>query len=357
MKITIITPFDSANFGAFLQAYCLKMKLESMGHQVRHMRTRDQQYLKNLYYSSKPQRKKDILFYWRFKQKKAYGQRKMALFQKDQQVFQIAETQKGTDMFILGSDEIWNIQQKVFRQDYFWGIGLHPAVAYAVSIGNADMSLFQEEPRFMHAVQQLNRVLVRDVRTKQFAEAASVTADIVCDPTMLVPVDSYGQELEDSYIRQHRCFLVYAYYVTPRERKAIQNYAKRHKMKTVSACFWHGWCDYQCECGPLQFSSLIRQCHAVFTTTFHGSIFSILNRANFVSVPISQKTNLLLEQFDLENRLLEEQVFSEKGLTEILDGQTIDFACVEEKISLIRADSTAKLQEAIDSVFGGRNVI
>ena len=36
MNVLVITPFDSSNYGAFLQAYCLKRKLESMGHTVAH---------------------------------------------------------------------------------------------------------------------------------------------------------------------------------------------------------------------------------------------------------------------------------------------------------------------------------
>lgn len=70
MKITVITPFDSSNFGAFLQAYCLKMQLENMGYTVNHLLTREPDYITNLYYKSRPTSKKEFVFWWKFEKKK-----------------------------------------------------------------------------------------------------------------------------------------------------------------------------------------------------------------------------------------------------------------------------------------------
>lgn len=353
MRITVITPYDSSNFGAFLQAYCLKAQLEKMGHTVRHIATRQPEYVVNLYYKEKPARKKDILFRWKFEKKKAYGIRKFKLFQKDQECFTVLQNSDNTDVYILGSDEIWNINQKVFQRDLFWGRNLEPAISYATSIGNANIEDLTQTSEYVSDVKRLKAVLVRDVQTKKFVESTGKDAEIVCDPTMLIPVTEYGQELNDEYISTHKCFLVYAYYVSEKEKKAIKRYAKKNGMKVVSCCFWHDWCDYQCECGPLKFSSLIRQCEAVFTTTFHGSIFSILNHANFVSVPISTKTNQLLEQFGLQERLLEEEKFSEDMLSKILDSEHRDYHSVDEQIISIRKISIDKLKSALRIACGG----
>lgn len=353
MKITVITPFDSSNFGAFLQAYCLKEQLESMGHTVRHILTREPEYVTSLYYKERPTRKKDILLRWRFEKKKKYGIRKLRLFQKDQEFFDVIQDTEGTDVFILGSDEIWNVKQPVFRQEIFWGIGLSPVISYAASIGSADVETLSHDTKYIHAIEHLKAILVRDVKTKQFVESVGKKAEIVCDPTMLIPVDNYGETLQDEYISTHKCFLIYAYYVSNSEKKAIQTYAKRHGLKVVSCCFWHDWCDYQCECGPLKFSSLISQCEAVFTTTFHGSIFSILNHANFISVPISPKTNQLLEQFGLKERLIPENEFSENKLSEVLDRKYNNYDHLEEQIASMREASVKKLENSLRIARGG----
>lgn len=354
MNITVITPFDSSNFGAYLQAYCLKKQLENMGHTVSHALTRSSEYVIGLYYKDKPVRKKHKLFRWKFEKAKKYGQRKLKLFRKDQKVFNITNDLSKADAYVLGSDEIWNIRKNAFRNEIFWGINLTPAISYASSIGNAQLSMFKENPKYINAVDKLSSVLVRDIRTKEFVESnTNKKAEIVCDPTMLIPVENYGEELNDTYISNNKCFLVYAYYVSKSEKKAIKAYAKENGLKVVSCCFYHDWCDYQCECRPLQFSSLIRQCESVFTITFHGSIFSILNHANFVSVPISEKTNQLLQQFGLEKRLLPESDFSKERLCEILNGEKPDYKEIEEKIKVIRNSSIEKLNTALSNVCGG----
>ena len=279
--------------------------------------------------------------------------RKLELFRKDQEIFSVVDRSEKADVYVLGSDEIWNINQPVFQREIFWGSGLNPVISYAASIGGADIKKLMQDTKYTQAIEKMKAVLVRDVQTKKFVESIGKETEIVCDPTMLIAIDKYGEELQDEYISKNECLLVYAYYVSKSEKKILKNYAKAHGLKIVSCCFWHDWCDYQCECGPLKFSSLIRQCRAVFTTTFHGSIFSILNHANFVSVPTSPKTSQLLEQFGLKNRLLPEKEFSESNLTGILNGEPINYNYVEKKIELIRETSKKKLADAIGSAHGG----
>lgn len=348
MKITIVTPQDSANFGAFLQAYCLKYQLEKLGHDITHIYTRDEKYVQDLYYKNKPISKKEKLIRWKFKKIQNFGKEKRKLFLNDQQFFCVKDLSEiESDLYILGSDEIWNINQSAFRKEVFWGIGMFPVMSYAASIGNAELKDFEKYPEQINAIRQLGAVLVRDKRTKEFVEKySSVQGKIVCDPTMLIPVDQYGIELEDEYIRNNSCLLIYAYSLRKNEIKSIKEYAKKNNLKTVSCCFYHDWCDYQCMCSPLQFSSLIRQCKAVITTTFHGSIFSILNHADFVSVPTSQKTNQLLEQFELSDRLIERNQFSSNAIQSVL-AKKINYESIEAKIELIRKDSIVALEQGI----------
>lgn len=349
MKVTVITPYDSSNAGAFLQAYCLKHALEKLGCDVCHIPTRDAEYVKGLYYKEKPAGKKEKIFRWKFEKKKSYGMMNYEKFSEDQKAFHVISLpEDNADVHILGSDEIWNINQPAFRKDVFWGIGMEPVISYAASIGSASVEEFDRYPEKIKAIQKLKTVLVRDERTKKMVDKySSEKAQIVCDPTMLVPVSEYGREFKDEYVSRNRCLLIYAYKLNKEEIRAIKKYARKRGLKTVACCFFHDWCDHQCVCSPLEFSSLIRQCEAVITTTFHGSIFSILNHANFVSVPVSPKTSQLLSQFGLEHRLLEKACFSAQTLSEILDGELPDYSEVEEKISQIRQESVQKLVSAL----------
>lgn len=349
MNIAVITPFDSANYGAYLQAYCLKKVLEKMGHTVVHIRTRDENHVRSLYYREKPVSKKDKVFPWKFHRKVEFGKRKLKLFMEDQKQFQVVDAENiKADLYLLGSDEIWNINKDVFRKGIFWGRDMSPVISYAASSAEANLERYEKYPEIVNDLRNLKTALVRDERTLSLVKKyADIPAELVCDPTILLPVSEYGKELEDSYVRENDCLLVYAYYVSPEQKKAICRCAAELKLKTVSCCFWHDWCDYQCECTPLQFSSLIQQSKAVVTTTFHGTVLSILNHANFISIPTSTKTTQILVQIGLESRAMEGQKMNAGDMTAILNGQQINYDKIEGKLQELRKTSLVSLKNAI----------
>ena len=355
MNIAVITPFDYPNLGAYLQAYCLKMKLEELGHNVYHIPTRSKDFVRRLYYKDKPTRKKEKLFRLTFEKNKRFGKRKYAQFAEDLKEFRVVEDgEESVDLYILGSDEIWNLSHElaftqVFNKPIFWGIGKDPVITYAPSIGGADYDTLMKYPDKIEAIRKLRAAPVRDGKTADFVEAVTgKKAPIVCDPTILVPIGSYGREFRDDYLKEHDCLLVYVYTTIQKDSiAAIRAYAKQKGLKTVGCCFNHSWCDHICECSPLEFSSLIRQCSAVVTNTFHGSIFSILNHANFVSATYSPKTTQLLEQFGLSDRCLEKNGVTAESVARVLDGEAIDYDAVESRIGAIRESSVQLLSQAI----------
>ena len=351
MKIVVITPYDAPNFGAYLQAYCLKYQLEKMGHEVIHVPTSSKQDIQNKYYTERPISKKDMIMPWKFAKKVEFGKEKLKLFQEDHKEFCISNDLKNikADLFILGSDEIWNVKQQMFRKLIFWGKGLSPVISYAASIGRSDLGDFNDYPEHIELLENLKTILVRDVRTKQFVEqCANRKAELVCDPTMLVPVAEYGKEYKDSYIENNECILIYAYRLSSKVKREIRSYARKTGMKTVACCFQHDWCDHNCNCTPLQFSSLIRQCKAVITTTFHGTIFSILNHREFVTIPTSPKSNQLLEQLGLSQRLLDESLISADSLGKIFVENHINFTEIDNMIKKLREKSIQLLAETLN---------
>ncbi|WP_303872066.1 Coenzyme F420 hydrogenase/dehydrogenase, beta subunit C-terminal domain [Acetobacterium wieringae] len=350
MKVAVVTPYDSSNFGAFLQAFCLKMALEKMGYTVIHIKNRDIEQARKLYYHEKPIGKKERLMPWKFAGDKAFGQKKFKIFDYEQSFFDVREMNDcSADVYILGSDEIWNINHSVFRDTHFWGSGMIPAISYAASIGNADKDKFHDYPAIINCLNNLSTALVRDQRTLDMVNSYSnIEAEMVCDPTMLVSIDDYGEEYYDSYFEKHECLLVYAYTaIKENEKQAILNTAKKLNLKTVACCFRHSWCDYQVQCSPLQFSDLIRKSKAIVTTTFHGTIFCLLNHANFVSITASVKTNQLLSLCGVESRGITREKVCDKALLEQLEIPLYNIAKLDDIIYKTREKSLALLDTAI----------
>lgn len=348
MRVIIVTPYDSANFGAFLQAYCLKKHLEDNGHIVKHIPTRSSDYVRELYYHAVPKSRHEKLIPGFFKKQKKFGIEKLERFKEAQKCFNITNDKNDADAYIVGSDEIWNVNKDAFQKSVFWGNINVPTISYAASIGNAKPEDFEQFPYQTEQLRHLKAALVRDDNTMNFVSRYSaLKPEKVCDPTILVDVNSYGNEINDDFIKNNKCLLVYAYRLPRKLRNTIAAYAKKKGLKTVACCFQHDWCDYQCSCGPLEFSSLIRQCEEVVTTTFHGTIFAMLNHAEFISIPKSIKTNQLLEQFGLGGRAISREKLTVESMNEV-QSKKINYAETEELIKSWREKSAASLKLALE---------
>lgn len=347
MNITVVTPYDSSNFGAFLQACCLSGWLKSQGHNVTHIPTRPADYVESLYFSRVPVSKKEKMIPAVHRAHVEFGKRKYDIFRKAQQEFQVVEDYSETDLIVLGSDEIWNVEKPVFNASVFWGNMDIPSISYAASIGDASVDDFSFCPDQVDQLRRLKRTLVRDENTKRFVEKYSdLKADLVCDPTILRPAGEYGEECADEYVRTHDCLLVYAYAVSKRERRELRKYARAKNLKIVTCCFYHGWSDHQVECSPLAFSDLIRRCKLFYTSSFHGTVFGMLNHAKLVVSTDNPKTLHLISQYGLEDRLLSKKEMSAEGLADIYAKKT-DFKEIDRRVAKWRERSGQLLREAI----------
>ena len=109
---------------------------------------------------------------------------------------------------------------------------------------------------------------VRDENTKNIVEnLAAKQAKIVCDPTMLLPINEFNfpheRKIKDKYM------IVYSYSVPKEHQVYLKRYARKNNLKLVSICLYQPWCDLNINCHPLEFSSYIQFSECVYTTTFH----------------------------------------------------------------------------------------
>ncbi|MDO4870127.1 MAG: Coenzyme F420 hydrogenase/dehydrogenase, beta subunit C-terminal domain, partial [Bacillota bacterium] len=301
-----------------------------------------------------PSNKKEELFSIQYKKRRQYAESKAKLFEDDQKFFDVVQRHKANaDLYIIGSDEVWNIKNKKMNESLYWNLDdLNPVISYATSIGGAPIDEFQQYEDLISSVNHLDQVLVRDKRTEEFVRIyTKQNPTIVCDPSLLIPVEEYGKDFKDAYISKHKCMLVYGYAKT--FDKDLQNRIKRAAkvlgVKTVGCCFYQPWCDYNVNCSPLQFSSLIRQCAYVLTTTFHGSIFSALNHSNFICLPASIKSNEIMERFDIHNRILDLKTAKPQEIVNAFQGDMYDCDNLNKRILEMRKSSDRILRTVLDA--------
>lgn len=349
MKIAVVTVHDSANFGSFLQAYAMNHVLEEDGHEVYFAITRDKKYVKGLYYKFVLSREA-VLHPFRTLKNIFYGRKKYKLFKAEQECFKeiSADEIKNCDMTILGSDEIWNIRTDVFRYPVFYGKYSEKAIAYAVSAGLAKPEEFDKYPEIKEYIKKIESPLVRDENTANCVEKITGTyPETVCDPTLLADAKIYNKTYEDEYINQNKCLMLYLYQPDVKTRNIIIDFARKKGLKLVSVGFYYDWCDYNVICSPLEFCSVLKKAEYVITTTFHGTIFSVINNKKFVSIPLSQKTDDIISKFGLDEIKLNFENLSAELLEEKLCGFSADYDRINEKIVAMREDSLSKLRERI----------
>lgn len=357
MKIGLVTVADSANYGSFLQGLALKKVLEEMGHEVRFLPTREKKYIRGLYYRWKPGRS-DFRHPFRFIKKNKNGRKKFLKFKEEQEQMGICPSSdlRGVDLFLLGSDEIWNICTEVFRQPVFYGYGKRNVAAYAVSVGKASCDDFRNYPEIVNKICELRDICVRDQKTWEIVEELTgKKTPLVCDPTFLVDKCTFVGDYTDDYLKNHQYILIYIYpnLVAGKDVKVIREFAEKLKLKLVSIGFYNEWCDYNAICGPMEFCAVIRRAEYVVTATFHGSIFSILNEKQFISIALSEKVEDLLERLGLETRLIKSETMTQNWLEEALIEKKINYREVNEKIEKWKQNSIKELKEVVEKYASG----
>lgn len=348
-RVGIVTPYDSNNYGAYLQAFSTMTVLKRAGADAAFLRFRGDAARKALFYRDKPG-KRELLDMKGFKSRKAAGQRKYEVFSEAWKRF-YTETLADfmtRDSFVLGSDEIWNVKHAVFRNNpVFFGRGLHNAVSYAPSVGKATAAEIEANTECAAGMRSLKTVLVRDEKSADAVEEVRGTRPkIVLDPTLLLEWDEVA---EPCTLPERPFVLVYAYNSKNLPVSAIREFAHSRGLRTVSVGFDLGFCDEVIEPDPLAFYSLMRAADYVVTTTFHGSIFAMLSHSSFLSFPTSQKTNHLLSTFGLEGRSFPSaEVCSVDVFAEALCAP-IDYEAFEALRRQRRDESIALLIDALKS--------
>ena len=305
MNIGIVTVQDSANFGSYLQAYALKKVLENKGHRVFFIKTRSEREVKKVFYGTIRHPKSFFRNYF-------FNRKKYKVFFEDRKYFQELEVtdidKNKLDIILIGSDELWNVRTPTLANEKFYGINIpvKRKIAFAISCGKAEPKDYKKYPELIQGMKELEDIFVRDKKTQEnIKKILNKDCEMVCDPTFLLDVREFDKEYEVPI--KEKYLLVYSYYFTDQEQEYIKRFAKEKNLIIVSACFKHKFCDKCIICSPLQFCKIIKQAQYIVTTTFHGTIFSILNKKSFISIPASQKVDDVLQKFDMQKYKFDEK--------------------------------------------------
>ena len=335
MKIAILSMQRIVNYGSVLQAYSLRKILEDVTNgEVAYLDIETEPALESrktipdhVDYAAEAAYPSGILQKgkrWLIARLSARNKHLIKKFMNEELGLTGKANDEAYDFAVVGSDEVFNHKNGVCLQLHGEVTQAKRVISYAASCGSACTEDIAEKDksRVRTAMRRFLALSVRDKATEKYVSAlydGDVTRHL--DPVL---VGDLSKRVPKP-VHLNRYLLVYAYgqrIRTAEEINAIQAFAKKKGLKTVAMGGSQFWCDLYIPAAPMRMLDYFYHADYVVTDTFHGAIFSIINKKKFAA--IARKTNRaklvgLLEDLSLTDRLLETVSDLEKTLVAEID--------------------------------------
>ena len=375
------------NYGAALQGYALSHTIDGMGYESKIVR----------YNGGMPPRSQDISLYRRFycagsriyhrllptpaehearkltkrysvpiarreHQFKAFQAKNMRFYGENRVCWaDLRECPPQADIFLCGSDQIWNPYFRGQHNDlgYFLDFAPKgkPRIAYAPSFGCEALPA-PAKVDFVDLIQKFSAVSVREQAGRDIiAREAGVDAPVVADPTLLLTsneweaIESPVDGLPEKYI------LCYRFSDNDETRTQINSIAEQTDLPVFSLPLSIPSLRDKDEkifnAGPAEFVWLIHHATLVCTDSFHATVFSLIFnipfyvflREDFSGEKANMNSRImnLLDMSQLRERLITANRVPKKS-----DIYSIDFQKFQHKAEALRANSKNWLKKALD---------
>ena len=378
MKIGILTHYyNSVNYGGNLQAYALCKLLEELGHQPEQLQIDMADDYRDLLATKKErmtQRIKKLVkpaahllprYRKKWQAKKATLQRLQAAFHRfnreliphSQQVYtpkNIKSAPALYDVFITGSDQVWN--PIWYFPPFFldFAPASVPKLSYAASIGQTQLPE-SVQTRYRQHLKDFLAVSVREENgVSLLADIAPVQPQWVLDPTLLLSRESWQQVAEAPALDTPYLF---CYFLgnDPAVRRLATDFARAKGLTLVTIPNATGLQNTNdtdfgdirlADPSPEAFLGLIENAEHIFTDSFHATAFSLIFRRQFFTFPRpkhgSSRITSLLQLFDARDRFRQD---TEGSVSELIFLPALDYAAPSGKFTQARKASIAFLQD------------
>lgn len=252
------------------------------------------------------------------------------------------------DFFSVGSDQVWNPTYPHTSEIRFLTFAKNSQkLSFAPSFGISELPDFVKKPY----AEWLKEFPVLSVREQQGAHIIKALtgkdAEVICDPTITLPRKDWEAIEKKPFFFTDKPYAL-TYFLgneTNKYRRYIDNIAKEKGLQVVNLFDIREPRFYAAD--PSEFIYLIHHAEAVFTDSFHATVFSIIFKKDFVVFDrvedgrsMGSRLKTLLEKFSLTDRMYDK----------ISKGEFIgaDFSCTDSIIEKERSKALSFLQKNID---------
>lgn len=367
MKVGILTFHRADNYGAVLQAYALANTINKLGIDVEIIDYRckaiENDYIYKVFVPIRKNLLKwvyELLIRSRKSRRLLEKKHKFSKFRDDyfkmsrsvSSIEDRKEIEKDYDLIITGSDQIWS-RKLTLGTDYWYIFNKSTnvsVVSYGASVGNLS--------EFMNNLDDVREILKSydfiSVRENDAQKALSNELNRqvykVLDPTLLMDTSDWTSIASDYYTKS-KYVLYYDVEHNPISKEIACKLAAEKNMKLIHFNLRMRGLNkiYAENAGPLEFLGLIKNASYIVTSSFHATVFSVLFKKNFITVPhpkTGERVKTLLKDFGLEDRIIED---STRQKIEVIDS-TIDYKTVDEKINDLKSTSYEYIHMCVDNV-------
>lgn len=349
MKIGILTYHRTLNYGACLQAVATRVVLEKQGHEVFYVDYWPEYHSRGYKAFSLNKFLKLPSLGWKLRYIHSIAQRKQRnksfeSFQKKYILPYCKPVTEEYDVILYGSDQIWRKQKSMRGYDPVYFAKNHlkakKHVAFSASMGVLpDNDVDKNEIKSLLA--NFDKISVREKDLMDLAKSLGYSSvQLTLDPTLLLDSTEWDKTIPTSTYTGHPYLLVYSIGNTDAfNMDSINDFALKHNLsvKILSGTPGNSSSkDYVTTAGPYEFLKLVKNAECVFTSSFHGLVFSLLYHKEVYAsfTHNSNRAKTLLDTLGLSDRLIQPGII-------IPNLKEIDFHHVETMLNC-QTESTLK---------------
>ena len=266
------------------------------------------------------------------------------------------------DKFITGSDQVWNIKCMDADDAYYLSFADdEKKYAYAVSFGANNPFIGDEGEHYIKLANGFRDISVRENNAQKWAQNALKKDIRIClDPTLLLNENQWAEYINigENPIIGGKYLFYYCFSISQPIARFLKQTSKKYNMPVyflepkewALRCCWKNNIKLVGKYGPEVFLNMMKNAEIVFTTSFHGTVFSAIFHKKFWYIDSGHndpekddRAISILNQLGLYDRYKTTDWLSNANLD-----TNLDYSETDRRLEILKEESFEYLKEIIN---------
>lgn len=361
IRTATITFHEAINYGAILQTYALQQSILKLNieNEIINYSCKDiEKVYRLIRLDSLRGFIKSIVsiksFYYKKKNFNTFIKEHIKMTPKVNKNFLCSETfNKQYDVFITGSDQVWNYEITNFDKTYMLDFVREDKKkkSYAASFGIGEIpSRYKLE--YKRYLEKFSSILLREKTGIQIIEKLlNKKVETVLDPVFLLSKEEWNTIIKPNKFDEIKNKYILVYMPTVEMKTFVEALSKKYKLPiyniTDPILKWkNSFGKIESSLSPNEFVNAIKNAKFVVTASFHATVFSIIyNKEFYINIDSKGKVRGsrlidLLNLLGINNREISEQKIEDLNL--------LNWKDINKKLQIEKEKSFQKLKQMLE---------